>query len=444
MHYTKQDIIEIVKEEDVEFIRLQFTDMFGNFKNMAVTTSQLEKVLENQCLFNSSLIEGFLSVEEPDIYLSPDLDTFEIFPWRPQQGKVARFICDLYRADGTPFEGDSRHILKKVLQRANDMGYRFQAGPECEFFLFDMAQDGNATTQTRECGSFFDVGPVDSGENARREMVMTLEQMGFEIEASYHANAPAQHEIDFRHAGALAAADNLMTFRMAVRTIARRHGLHATFMPKPKTGVEGSGMHLNFSLYNAGGRNLLTDPETADGLSATGKYFVAGLLAHIGGITAITNPLVNSYKRLVPGYGAPVYIAWSAAANRTALVRTGLKKGVVGRIELRCPDPSANPYLALAVCIAAGLDGIQKRQLPPPRVDGNIFAMTDGQRSELGIKSLPEHLACALDALEGDALLRQVLGENLLNNYLAAKRAEWREYRTSVSEWEVSQYLDRF
>ncbi len=444
MRYTKQDIIQIVKDEDVEFIRLQFTDMFGNFKNMAVTTSQLEKVLENQCVFNGSAIEGFLSMQEPDIYLYPDLNTFEIFPWRPQQGKVARFICDLRRADGTPFWGDSRQILKKVLMDAGDMGYRFKAGPECEFFLFDLGQDGNATTQTKERGGFFDIGPVDAGENARREMVMTLEEMGFEVEASYHANAPAQHEIDFRYAGALTCADNLMTFRMVVRTIARRHGLHATFMPKPKSGVEGSGMHLNLSLHDPEGKNLLSAPEAEDGLSEVGKYFVAGLLSHINGITAITNPLVNSYKRLVPGYGAPVYIAWSAAANRTALVRTGLRKGRVNRIELRCPDPSANPYLALAVCIAAGLDGVKRKELPPPRVDGNIFAMTKEERSSYGIQSLPKHLEYALDELEKDVLLGEVLGEGLRNNYLAAKRAEWKEYRTSVSAWEVSQYLDRF
>ncbi|MDE7325119.1 MAG: type I glutamate--ammonia ligase [Lachnospiraceae bacterium] len=444
MHYTKQDIIHFVEEEDVEFIRLQFTDMFGNFKNMAVTTSQLEKVLGNQCVFNGSAIGGFLSMQEPDIYLYPDLDTFEIFPWRPQQGKVARFICDLYRADGTPFEGDPRYILRKVLQQAGEMGYRIKAGPECEFFLFDLAQDGNATTQTKEKGGFFDIGPVDSGENARREMVMTLEEMGFEIEASYHANAPAQHEIDFRHAGALATADNLMTFRMAVRTIARRHGLHATFMPKPKSGVEGSGMHLNFSLHDLDGKNLLSDTAAEDGLGRVGKYFVAGILGHISAITAITNPLVNSYKRLVPGYGAPVYIAWSAAANRTALVRTGLKNGRVNRVELRCPDPSANPYLALAVCIAAGLDGIEREILPPKRVDGNIFAMTQAERDKLGIRNLPEHLACALDALEQDGLLRKVLGTGLMDNYLAAKRAEWKDYRMSVSAWEVSQYLDRF
>ncbi len=443
-HYTRQDIIRRVEEEDVEFIRLQFTDMFGNFKNMAVTASQLEKVLNNQCVFNGSAIEGFMTMQEPDMFLYPDLDTFEIFPWRPQQGKVARFICDVCRPDGTPFEGDSRHILKKVVQEAKQMGYLFKAGPECEFFLFDLAQDGSVTTETKEKGGFFDVGPVDAGENARREMVLTLEEMNFEVEASYHANAPAQHEIDFKYDGGLATADNLMTFRMAVRTIARRHGLQATFMPKPKSGVDGSGMHLNLSLHNADGANIFSDSSAEHGLSREGVHFIAGLLEHIDAVTAITNPLVNSYKRLVPGYGAPVYVAWSAAANRSALIRTGLKNGMVNRIELRSPDPSANPYLALAVCLAAGLDGIQRRLLPPERVDGNIYEMTEAERREHGIRSLPENLACALDALEADELLRGVLGERLFGSYLAAKRAEWKEYRTTVSEWEVGQYLNRF
>lgn len=443
-HYTKQDIIQLVEEEDVEFIRLQFTDLFGNFKNMAVTTSQLEKVLNNQCVFNGSAIEGFLSMKEPDMYLYPALDTFEIFPWRPQQGKVARFICDVFRPDGTPFEGDSRYILKKVIQQAKSMGYLFKAGPECEFFLFDLAQDGSPTTETKEKGSFFDVGPVDSGENARREMVMTLEQMGFEIEASYHANAPAQHEIDFKYSDGLSTADNLMTFRMAVRTIARRHGLHATFMPKPKSGVDGSGMHLNLSLYNEDGVNVFCDESAKGGLSQEGLYFIAGILKHIDAITAVTNPLVNSYKRLVPGYGAPVYVAWSNTANRSALVRTGRKKERVDRIELRCPDPSANPYLALAVCLAAGLSGIREKILPPAKIDGNIYDMTDEERSAYKIRSLPENLSHALDAFEVDPLMVDVLGSKLASDYLKIKRAEWMKYCTTVSEWEVGQYLNRF
>lgn len=442
--YTKQDIIRIVEEEDVEFIRLQFTDMFGNLKNMAVTTSQLEKVLNNQCIFNGSAIEGFLPMEEPDMCLYPDLNTFEIFPWRPQQGKVARFICDIYRPDGTPFEGDSRYILKKTVNEAKELGYLFKAGPECEFFLFDLEENGEVSTLTREKGGFFDIGPVDAGENARREIVMTLEDMGFEVEASYHANAPAQHEIDFKYADGLKTADNIMTFRMAVRIIARRHGLHATFMPKPKSGVDGSGMHLNLSLYNRDGSNLFSNEQAEDGLSEEGRYFIGGLLQHINAITAITNPLVNSYKRLVPGYGAPVYVAWSTAANRTALIRTGLKARKVDRIELRCPDPSANPYLALAACLAAGLDGIRNKIEPPEKVDMNIYDMSNAEREKRGICNLPENLASALQALESDSLLSSLLGAQLADSYIAAKKAEWKEYSSQVSEWEVGQYLDRF
>lgn len=442
--YTKQDIIRIVEEEDVEFIRLQFTDMFGNLKNMAVTTSQLEKVLNNQCIFNGSAIEGFLPMEEPDMCLYPDLNTFEIFPWRPQQGKVARFICDIYRPDGTPFEGDSRYILKKTVNEAKELGYLFKAGPECEFFLFDLEENGEVSTLTREKGGFFDIGPVDAGENARREIVMTLEDMGFEVEASYHANAPAQHEIDFKYADGLKTADNIMTFRMAVRIIARRHGLHATFMPKPKSGVDGSGMHLNLSLYNRDGSNLFSNEQAEDGLSEEGRYFIGGLLQHINAITAITNPLVNSYKRLVPGYGAPVYVAWSTAANRTALIRTGLKARKVDRIELRCPDPSANPYLALAACLAAGLDGIRNKIEPPEKVDMNIYDMSNAEREKRGICNLPENLAAALQALESDSLLSSLLGAQLADSYIAAKKAEWKEYSSQVSEWEVGQYLDRF
>lgn len=442
-HYTREDIIRMVEEEDVEFIRLQFTDMFGNFKNMAVTTSQLDKVLNNQCVFNGSAIDGFVSAQEPDMYLHPDLDTFVIFPWRPQQGKVARFICDVYRPDGTPFEGDSRRILKNVVQEAKDMGFLFKAGPECEFFLFDLNEDGTASTSTKEKGVFFDIGPVDTGENARREMVLTLEEMGFEVETSYHANAPAQHEIDFKYDDGIMTADNLMTFRMAVRIIARRHGLHATFMPKPKSGVDGSGMHLNLSLYNKDGKNIFGDENAPDGLSEIGKQFIAGILKHINALVAITNPLVNSYKRLVPGYGAPVYVAWSTSANRTALVRTGLKNEKVNRIELRCPDPSANPYLALAVCLAAGLDGIRNQMTPPEKVDCNIFNMTEEERKGKGIENLPEHLGNALDALEADDVIRGVLGTQIMENYMAEKRREWTEYKTQVSEWEMKQYLDR-
>ncbi|HBD00139.1 MAG TPA: type I glutamate--ammonia ligase, partial [Lachnoclostridium sp.] len=315
--YSKEDIFRIVEEEDVEFIRLQFTDIFGMLKNVAITRSMLGKALDNRCMFDGSSIEGFVRMEESDMYLYPDLDTFEILPWRPQQGKVARLMCDVYCPDRTPFEGDPRFVLKKVLKKARDMGFEFHAGPECEFFLFHMDEEGRPTTETHETASYFDVAPIDLAENVRRDMVLTLEEMGFMIEASHHEIAPGQHEIDFQYAEGMVTADNIMTFKMAVKTIAKRHGLHATFMPKPKAGVNGSGMHINMSLSDLMGRNMFENEEDELGLSKAAYQFIAGLLYHIKGMTILTNPLVNSYKRLVPGYDAPVYIAWSAKANRS-------------------------------------------------------------------------------------------------------------------------------
>ncbi len=440
-HYTKKDIFRLVEEEDVEFIRLQFTDMFGNFKNIAVTTSQLEKVLHNKCMFDGSAIEGFVRIEESDMYLHPDLNTFEIFPWRPQQGKVARFICDVYHTDGAPFEGDPRYILKRVLKEAKDLGYTFHVGPECEFFLFDIGENGLPTTKTQEKGGYFDVGPMDAGENARREMVLTLEEMGFEIEASHHEVAPAQHEIDFHYEDGLITADNIMTFKMAVRTIARRHGMHATFMPKPKSGVNGSGMHINMSLEKEG-ENCFYDPGDKLGLSEIAYQFIAGLMHHVPSMTAITNPLVNSYKRLVPGYEAPVYIAWSSV-NRSPLIRIPDGREDSTRVELRSPDPAANPYLALAVCLAAGLDGIKKKMSPPIGVDKNIFSMREQDRLAMGIRNLPGSLGEALDEFEKSEFMKEVLGSHAYHTYIKAKRAEWTQYRTQVSEWEIDQYLNR-
>ncbi|QHQ61271.1 type I glutamate--ammonia ligase [Anaerocolumna sedimenticola] len=440
-HYTKQDIIRIVEEEDVEFIRLQFTDIFGNLKNVAVTTSQLDKVLANKCMFDGSSIEGFVRIEESDMYLYPDLDTFKIFPWRPQQGKVARFICDVYRPDGTPFEGDPRYILKKVINEAKEMGYTFNVGPECEFFLFNAEDSGEPTNTTLERGGYFDVGPLDAGENARREMVLTLEDMGFIIEASHHEVAPAQHEIDFQYDNALTTADNIMTFKLVVRTIAKRHGLHATFMPKPKFGVNGSGMHINMSL-SKDGKNIFDDPNGKLGLSEDAYHFIAGLMKHMEGMAAVTNPLVNSYKRLVPGYEAPVYIAWSAT-NRSPLIRIPAARGASARVELRCPDPAANPYLALAVCLAAGLDGIKNKLTPPDSVDMNIFTMTEEEKADKGIKNLPSNLKEALVAFEKNELVKIVLGEHTTSKYLEAKNAEWNQYTIQVSQWELDQYLHR-
>ena len=441
MKYTKQDVLRLVQEEDVEFIRLQFTDMFGTFKNVAVTSSQLAKALDNQCRFDGSSIEGFVRIEESDMYLHPDLDTFAIFPWRPQQGKVARLICDVFRPDGKPFEGDPRYILKKAVKEADDMGYTFDVGPECEFFLYHTDDTGQPTTVTHEKAGYFDLGPVDLGENARRDMVLTLEDMGFEIEASYHEAAPAQHEIDFRYDEALVTADNIMTFKLAVKTIAKRHGLHASFMPKPKEGVNGSGMHTNMSLSKEG-RNIFADPSDSLGLSREAYYFIGGLMKHIKGMAAITNPLVNSYKRLVPGFEAPASIAWSAT-NRSPLIRIPSRQGDSARVELRCPDPSANPYLVLAVCLAAGLDGIRNQIMPPESVDKNIFEMTSEEKEAAGIESLPSSLWEAIQELEKDEFVKNVLGEHLCGHYIRAKKEEWAQYSRHVSAWELEQYLYR-
>lgn len=442
-NFTREDVIRIVEDEDVEFIRLQFTDMFGNLKNIAITASQLDRALDNQCMFDGSAIDGFVRIEESDMYLHPDYSTFEIFPWRPQQGKVARMICDIYRPNGEPFAGDPRHILKSAIREAEKLGYTFQVGPECEFFLFDTDENTKPTVDTLEQAGYFDVGPLDFGENARRDMVMTLEEMGFVIEASHHEIAPAQHEIDLRYDEALQTADNIMTFKLAVRTIARRYGLHATFMPKPKSGVNGSGMHINMSLHRDG-KNIFGDPSDPLGLSKDAYYFIGGLMKHIKGMAAITNPLVNSYKRLVPGYEAPVYIAWSTT-NRSPLIRIPAAAGGEGtRIELRSPDSAANPYLTLAVCLRAGLDGIVNKIEPPESVSGNIFAMTEEERQRMSIDKLPYSLLEAVEELEKDAFIRQVLGEEFAQKYIDAKKREWQEYRAQVSRWEIERYLYKY
>ncbi len=438
--YTKKDIIQMVEDNDVEFIRLQFTDIFGALKNVAITSSQIERVLDNGCMFDGSSIEGFARIEESDMYLFPDLDTFEIFPWRPQQGKVARLICDVYRPNGEPFEGDPRYILKKVLKEAAEMGYTFDVGPELEFFLFHTDDYGRPTTVTHEKGGYFDLGPIDLGENARRDMVLTLEDMGFEIEASHHEVAPAQHEIDFKYTNALQTADNIVTFKLVVKSIAKRHGLHASFMPKPVYGVPGSGMHINMSLNNMEGKNIFDDPSDKNGLSKEAYYFMAGLLKHAKGLMALTNPLVNSYKRLVPGYEAPVHIAWSSI-NRSPLIRIPAVRGTGRRIELRSPDPSANPYLILAGCLAAGLEGIREGKMPMENVDCNIFEMTDEEKAAKGIVELPLNLYDAIVELEKDTYIQKVLGTHASSKYIEAKHAEWDEYRRQITNWEIDQYL---
>ena len=440
--YTKEDIIRIVEEEDIRFIRLQFTDIFGACKNVAITKSQLQKALANKVMFDGSSIEGFVRIEESDMQLYPDLDTFMIYPWQQSPGKVARIICDVYKPDGTPFEGDPRHILKKTLSEAAKMGLSFNVGPECEFFLFQTDEKGEPTTKTIDNGSYFELGPVDKGEEARREICLMLEDMGFEIEASHHECAPGQHEIDFKYSEALAAADNIMTFKLAVKSIADKHGLHATFMPKPMFSEAGSGMHINMSLCREG-ENTFYNPEDKNGLSEMAYHFIAVIIEHAKGMTAITNPIVNSYKRLVPGYEAPVYIAWSAQ-NRSPLVRIPSARGMGTRIELRNPDPSANPYLVLAVCLAAGLDGIKRELTPPPSTDSNVFKLTDDEKEAMGIENIPDNLDRAVRAMKKDSLICRTLGNHAFMKYVAYKQAEWNEYRNVVTAWEIENYLGRY
>ena len=442
--YNKEDIMRMVEEEDVEFIRLQFTDIFGMLKNVAITASQLEKALDNRCMFDGSAIEGFVRIDESDMYLYPDLDTFEVFPWRPQQGKVARFICDVYNPDGTPFSGDPRYVLKRAVKRAQDMGYVLNVGPECEFFLFHTDEEGRPTTSTHEMAGYFDVSPIDLAENVRRDIVLNLEEMGFQVEASHHEIAPAQHEIDFQYTDALRAADNIMTFKMAAKTIAKRHGLHATFMPKPREGMNGSGMHINMSLSDKEGRNLFADDQDALRLSRDAYYFMAGILKHMKAMTILTNPLVNSYKRLIPGFDAPIYIAWSPTSNRSSLIRIPSPRGESTRIELRCPDSAMNPYLALAACLSAGLDGIEKKTGLPASVEGNMFTMEPEELRERNVERIPETLGDAIEAYSGDVFMKEVLGEHIYTKYLEAKEQEWRDFRAQVTDWEVSQYLYKY
>lgn len=442
--YTASDIVRIVEEEHVRFIRLQFTDIFGAFKNVAITACQLKKALSNQCMFDGSSIEGFVRIEESDMYLYPDYDSFLIFPWCDEStGKVARLICDVYKPDGTPFEGDPRGLLKRVLKEAEEMGFSaFNVGPECEFFLFDNDENGYPTTSSKDRGAYFELGPTDLGEAARRDMCLTLEDMGYEIEASHHENANGQHEIDFKYADALTAADKIVTFKLAVKTIAHRHNMYATFMPKPVFGMAGNGMHVNMSLMKDG-KNAFDDPNGVMGLSETAHQFIAGILEHVRGMSAVTNPLVNSYKRLVSGYEAPVYIAWSAS-NRSPLVRVPASRGMSTRLELRNPDPSANPYLTLALCLAAGLDGIRRKLIPTAAVVENLFELDEDERERLGIGHLPSNLKEAVRAMKADPLIRETLGEHIFTRYVQHKSEEWDEYKVRVTQWELDRYLARY
>lgn len=438
---TADDVRKIVKDEKIEFIRLQFTDIFGALKNVAITAEMLDLALTNRISFDGSSIEGFVRIEESDMLLFPDPSTFAPLPWFTEH-KIARLICDVHRPDGVPFSGDPRHVLKSAVAEAEEMGFEFFVGPECEFFLFQKDAEGRPTTVTNDNAGYFDLGPIDNGEQARIDIVSTLQKMGFEIEAAHHESAPGQHEIDFRYADAVRSADNIVTFRFAVKIKAKDRGLHATFMPKPVNGVAGNGMHCNMSLFKDG-KNAFYDPADKNGLSNTCYYFIGGLLRHAKGIAAITNPLVNSYKRLVPGFEAPVYIAWSTA-NRSPLIRIPTATGDGKRIELRNPDPSCNPYLALAVMLRAGLDGIKNKIEPFAITNENIYDMTGEERETNHIEKLPADLGEALRELEKDGLLVETLGTHIYEHYVKAKKIEWSRYKSTVHQWEIDEFLGTY
>ena len=432
-NYTREEILQMVEDEDVEFIRLQFTDMFGAIKNIAVTARELPRALNNQCVIDGEQIAGTSGLKDADLYLRHVLDTFAILPWRPQQGKVARMICDLYFPDGTPYKNSPRYILENVAGKAQAEGYTCYIDPECEFFLFHTEDNGNPTTVTHEQAGYLDISPLDLGENARRDMVLTLEDLGMEVESSHHEAAPAQHEIDFRYGEIRKIADCITTFKMAVRIVAKRHGLHATFMPKPKAEVNGSGMHIQFSLIKDG-KNVFESQSNHGELSQEAYYFIGGLLAHSKEMALITNPIVNSYKRLVPGYDAPTELTWTEN-NQNSLVRIPVTRGEGIRVELRSPDTSANPYIVLAICLAAGLDGIKNKITP---TKSSNLAM-QGQQAE----HLPSTLKEAIDYFEESTWVKDVLGEEFCKQYVAAKKNEWLRYIQQVTDWEIAEYLYR-
>jgi len=440
---TADQIRQIVKDENVQFLRLMFTDVNGIIKNVEVPISQLEKVLNNKIAFDGSSIDGFVRIEESDMLLFPDLNTWLLFPWENDHGKVARLICSIHRPDGSPFAGDPRNNLIRILDQMKAAGYSaFNIGPEPEFFLFKLDEDGHPTLTLNDKGSYFDFAPLDLGENCRRDIVLELEKMGFEVEASHHEVAPGQHEIDFKYADALKAADQIQTFKLVVKTVARKHGLYATFMPKPLHGINGSGMHINMSLFNETG-NVFFDENGEDQLSETAMHFLGGLLQHARGLTAINNPTVNSYKRLVPGFEAPVYVAWSGK-NRSPLIRVPQSRGLSTRLELRSVDPTANPYLAIAAILEAGLNGIEHEVTPEEAVDRNIYRMQDDERKANHIQDLPSTLHNALKALANDDVVKGALGNHLYQSFMDSKDLEWAAYRQEVSDWEREQYLELY
>ena len=441
---TRDEILRLADEENVRFLRMQFTDLLGALKNVEVPRSQFEKALDNQIMFDGSSIEGFTRIEESDMILHPDPSTFQINPWKsPDGSRVARMICDVHLPDGSPFPGCPRLCLKRQVDRAKELGYSMVAGPEAEFFLFQKDEAGKALLDTHDAGGYFDLTPVDLGEECRRDIVVVLESMGFEVEAAHHEVAPGQHEIDFKYAEAVACADHVVTFKFVVRKVASDYGLHASFMPKPIFGVNGSGMHTHQSLLTGDGTNAFYDENAEYQLSSTAMGYIGGLLDHAQAIVAITNPLVNSYKRLVPGYEAPINVAWSEK-NRSPMVRVPAKRGMSTRCELRMPDPACNPYLSFAVMLAAGLDGVERNLDAGPPVNKNIFTMSQREKRRLRIAPLPANLSEALDKLEKDKVIKAALGEHITEHFLAAKRQEWHDYISHVHPWEQERYLSSY
>lgn len=442
-NWTKEGIIRDAQENNVHFIRLMFTDIRGTIKNVEIPVSQLEKALDNNMTFDGSSIEGFVRIEESDMYLIPDYESWMIFNWEVPSdgGRIACLICDVDTTQREPFLGDPRGNLKRVLEKMYEMGFSsFNLGPEPEFFLFKLDEDGNPTMDLNDQGGYFDFSPTDLGENCRRDIVLELERLGFEIEASHHEVAPGQHEIDWKYNDAIRACDKIQLFKLIVKTVARRHNLHATFMPKPIYGVSGSGMHFNLSLFDKDGNNAFYDESTYDELSQTARYFIGGLLKHAASFTAICNPLVNSYKRLVDGYEAPAYIAWSEK-NRSPLVRIPSSRGNSTRVELRSVDPSANPYLALAVILQAGLDGIENKIEPPTPIDRNIYTMTSEERVAEGVLDLPNSLSRAVKELEANPLMLEALGSHISENFITEKSMEFESYKRQITQWEIDKYL---
>ncbi|MDK6370004.1 MULTISPECIES: type I glutamate--ammonia ligase [Aerococcus] len=443
-HMTAEAIRQEVVAKDVHFLRLAFSDVNGILKNVEVPISQLDKVLDNKMMFDGSSIEGFVRIEESDMYLVPDLDTWMIFPWTADEGKrIAILICDIFLPNGDPFPGDPRGNLKRMVAKMNAKGFTaFNLGPEAEFFLFKRDENGQPTTQVNDHGGYFDLAPVDLGENCRRDIVLTLEKLGFEVEASHHECAIGQHEIDFKYDDVVTACDRIQMFKLIVKSIARKHNLHATFMPKPVANIAGSGMHCNMSLFTEEG-NAFYEASSETGLSTTAYQFMAGILKHAKALTAIGNPLVNSYKRLVPGYEAPVYIAWSAQ-NRSPLIRIPSARGNSTRIELRSVDPSANPYLIMAALIGASLEGIEEGLQPAEATDRNIYSMTESELRQAGIEQLPNSLDHALDEFEQDTSIQEALGQHITENFISSKRLECNEYALQISQWELDHYFRNY